>query len=94
MDGIREKKFMKNEEKFTTGAGCAGQLGFMIAERLGIEITDTTYVCHAESRINWLRRTLECNLPRWLKRMGINNMEKANIELHYYTVTFNTLRIY
>jgi len=65
--------------------------GLITVKRLGIEIKGDADAPYAKTRIGHLRKTLRNRFTRWLKRMGITNLEQANLELYRYIAFFNDM---
>jgi len=64
-------------------------LGLIAVKRLGIDVKGDVGAPYASTRIRHLRNVLRNRLPRWLRRMGFADMERANLELCRYVELFN-----
>jgi len=84
--GIPLELYAENRE--TLFRGTSG-LGFIVGNWLGIDITADTDAPHAKKRVAHLWKALRNGFPRWLKKLGIADMERANGELHRYIALFN-----
>ncbi|MCL2193403.1 MAG: hypothetical protein FWB78_08415 [Treponema sp.] len=85
----RQMNSLTDDEMSVWKPPYATPLGLIVVERLGIDVMDDTDASCAQKRVEHLRSVLQKRLLRWLKRMGIIDMEQANRELHRYMTLFN-----
>jgi len=76
-------------EKAGTLLSGDSQLGFIVENRLGIEIIGDADAPYAKKHVEYLRNVLQNHLPRWLKKQGITGMDKANFEMCRFITLFN-----